>query len=140
MDNIQFFSEDTDFTLSKEPEIKAWLLKICSSEKYELENINYIFCTDEYLLDINKRYLNHDYYTDIITFDNSEEAQIILADIFISIDRIKDNASKMKISFEHELFRVLVHGLLHLLGFNDKSDDQKKEMRAKEDTCLSLLN
>ena len=139
MGQIHFFEEDISFTLPDLPKVDRWLTSIAQSEGYQIEEINYIFCSDDYLLGINLKYLNHDYYTDIITFDNSDLPKTILADIFISIDRVKDNASQLNIQFEKELARVLAHGLLHLLRYGDKTDDDKILMRQKEDTCISLL-
>ncbi|WP_424962667.1 rRNA maturation RNase YbeY [Ekhidna sp.] len=136
---INFFSEDIDFSLSN-PHIQTqWISSIIFSHKFSLEEINYIFSSDEYLLQINREHLNHDYYTDIITFDNSEETGVIESDIFISIDRVKENAKNQKASFTDELNRVMIHGVLHLLGFGDKTEEEKKVMREKEDACLSLL-
>jgi rRNA maturation RNase YbeY len=103
-----------------------------------LRNVNFIFCTDDILLVKNRDYLNHQTYTDIITFDNSETKDEIDGDIFISIDRVRENASKFNQSFDRELHRVMIHGVLHLLGFNDKSSRQKAFIRKKEDACLSL--
>lgn len=139
MPNINYFSEDVAFSLQHEEKISQWLEDIAASHEYQVETINYIFCSDDYLLDINKTYLQHDYYTDIITFDNSSSHHLIESDIFISIDRVTDNAKEIGIPFEEELHRVLVHGLLHLVGFDDKGDDHKILMRQKEDACLSLL-
>ncbi len=136
---IQFFTEEIDFTLTNPSRISNWLLEISNNHQKQVETINYIFCSDEHLLSINQEYLDHDYYTDIITFDNSTEESMILSDIFISIDRVRENASNQKIPFHDELHRVLAHGLLHLLGFKDKEDDEQTLMRQKEDTCLSLL-
>ena len=136
---INFFSEDIDFSLSNPHIHTECISSIISSHKYSLEEINYIFCSDEYLLKINREHLNHDYYTDIITFDNSEDTHVIESDIFISIDRVKENAKNQKASFDHELNRVMIHGVLHLLGFGDKTEEEKKVMREKEDACLSLL-
>ena len=136
---IHFFNEDIDFSLAH-PHIHAeWISSIIASHQYSLTEINYIFCSDEYLLQINQEHLKHDYYTDIITFDNSEEVKVIESDIFISIDRVKENAEDQNNSFEDELNRVMIHGVLHLLGYKDKTGEEKKEMREKEDACLSLL-
>ncbi|MEQ9466879.1 MAG: rRNA maturation RNase YbeY [Ekhidna sp.] len=137
--NIQFFAEHTDFSLSNEGVISKWIKEIIHSHKYSLSEINYIFCSDEYLLEVNQRHLDHDYYTDIITFDNSDEQGVIESDIFISIDRVRENAVNQNERFENELNRVMIHGVLHLLGYSDKSKDEKKAMREKEDACLSLL-
>ena len=101
--------------------------------------MNYIFCSDDYLLEVNKQYLDHDYYTDIITFDNSEEKGKLEGDIFVSIERVKENAENLKLAFDVELRRVLVHGLLHLIGFSDSDQELKNQMRAKEDECLLLF-
>tara|TARA_Y100001936_G_C15688127_1_gene464551 strand:- start:101 stop:526 length:426 start_codon:yes stop_codon:yes gene_type:complete len=139
MELIQFFAEEIDFELANQSHISEWLVNIATTHDAEIETINYIFCSDEYLLSINQQYLDHDYYTDIITFDNSVEGSPILSDIFISIDRVKDNADQQGSSFDNELHRVLAHGLLHLLGFKDKTEDDQILMRQKEDACLSLL-
>lgn len=138
--NIQFFSEDVEFSLKDTKKTIQWITKVSSSSDKEIESINYIFCSDEYLLSINKEHLDHDYYTDIITFDLSEDKNIIESDIFISIDRVKENAITNNINFDTELYRVIIHGLLHLVGFNDKTEEQKIIMREKEDACLSLLS
>ncbi|WP_258100095.1 rRNA maturation RNase YbeY [Marinoscillum pacificum] len=139
MELIQFFAEEIDFELANQSQISEWLVNIATTHDAEIETINYIFCSDEYLLSINQQYLDHDYYTDIITFDNSVEGSPILSDIFISIDRVQDNADQQDSSFDNELHRVLAHGLLHLLGFKDKTEDDQILMRQKEDACLSLL-
>ena len=101
-------------------------------------DLNYIFCSDDYLLEINKQYLDHDYYTDIITFDNSEEEGKIEGDIYVSVDRVKENAIEFGANFETELRRVLIHGLLHLMNYTDTSEELKAQMRAKEDECLLI--
>ena len=136
---VHFFSEDIDFDLQNQTGIAQWLDNIASTHAHAITELNYVFCSDEHLLNINQQYLNHDYYTDIITFDHSEEEGKIEGDIFISIDRVADNATALELPFEEELQRVLAHGLLHLLGFGDKSDSEKKVMREKEDACISLL-
>lgn len=135
---INFFSEDVPFTLPKPAVTSAWIVNVLNHEKAKAENINYIFCSDDHLLDINKKYLNHDYMTDIITFDNSVQHKIIEADIYISIDRVKENASQLNKTFRDELDRVMIHGVLHLLGYSDKTEDEIIEMRKKEDASLSL--
>lgn len=136
---IQFFSEDTDFKLPHPIKTRRWIKRVIEEEGFALNQLNYIFCSDEYLLDVNKEYLEHDYYTDIITFDNSEEEETIEGDLFISVDRIKNNAEQMNIPFETELKRVMIHGVLHLTGYDDTSDELKKEIRLKEDECLKLF-
>lgn len=135
---VHFFYEDTDFLLNQIDNYKSWLLSIIDHYSIELEGLNYIFCSDDYLLQINKEYLQHDYYTDIITFVNSESP--LQTDIFISIDRIRDNAQSMGIPFLSEIHRVMVHGILHCAGFDDKTDDQKAEMRSLESRFISLNN
>ncbi|WP_028664271.1 rRNA maturation RNase YbeY [Runella zeae] len=136
---IQFFNEDIDFKVPQSRITKKWLLNIIEAEGFHLNQLNYIFCSDEYLLRINQEYLEHDFYTDIITFDNSEEDNHIEGDIFISIDRVRENASTLQKKFEEELRRVLAHGVLHLVGYDDLEDEQELQMRAKEDHYLSKL-
>lgn len=139
MSNINYFQEEIDFELKKESVFTKWLESVALAENQSIEEINYIFCSDDYLLSINKEYLDHDYYTDIITFDNRDDINnAIEADIFISIDRIKENSINLNIPFELELRRVMVHGLLHLLGYHDKSEQEISEMREKEEAYLSL--
>ena len=101
--------------------------------------LNFIFCNDQYLLEINQQYLNHNTYTDIITFNHSDDKGTIEGDIFISLDRVAENSSTLDIPFELELHRVMIHGVLHLVGYSDKTTPQKNEMRKKEDESLSLL-
>jgi len=139
LSSINFFSEDIDFSLSKEKIIASWIEQTIFKEDKKPNEITYVFCSDEYLHNINLTYLNHDTFTDIITFDYTEK-NIINSDIFISIDRVKDNAKKYNNTFENELHRVIIHGVLHLLGYKDKSSEETKEMRAKEDFYLSLLS
>ena len=135
---VYFFNEDINFHLEEEDAAIAWIQNILYDESYVDENINYIFCSDKYLHQLNLEYLNHDTLTDIITFDNSENEGQIEADIFISVERVKENATKLKKPFEEELHRVLVHGLLHIMGYGDKTKSEKQAMREKEDACLSL--
>lgn len=138
MPAISFFSEDIDFSLPKPRKTTAWLKEVISIEGGSLENLNFIFCSDSYLHSLNEQYLNHTTLTDIITFDNAETEGEIEGDIFISIDRVRENAEKFGVSFENELHRVLVHGVLHLLGYSDKTKAEKSVMRQKEDIHLSL--
>ncbi len=133
------FNYETDFTLDKSSEISEWILNTISLEKFSLGELNYIFCDDTYLLDINKKYLNHNTFTDIISFDYTLGKQIN-GDIYISIDRIKENSKLYNTSFNNELLRVMIHGVLHYLGYKDKTDADKKIMRSKEDYYLSLQN
>jgi len=131
--------EDVDELSLIESDLTDWISKVCSLESYELGDISLIFCSDEYLLEMNRTHLDHDYYTDIITFDYTDN-QIVSGDLFISIDRVRDNASDFNVSFEHELHRVIIHGVLHLCGYKDKSDDEEKLMRTKENDALSLIS
>ncbi|MFC3879975.1 rRNA maturation RNase YbeY [Algoriphagus namhaensis] len=135
---ISFFSEDTSFTLKEKNRRKKWLRSIASEKGRQIKDLNYILCSDEYLWQINMDYLNHNDYTDIITFDSSENENEISGDIFISIERVKENASKLNVEEEEELSRVISHGLLHLLGYKDKSPKESKEMRAQEDRAINL--
>lgn len=135
---VYFFSEDISYSLPSKGETILWIDKVLREYGQKAESINYIFCSDDHLLKVNQQYLNHDTYTDIITFDSSESAGLLEADIYISIDRVRENATSLNIEFDLELHRVIIHGLLHLLGYSDKSEDEKKEMREKEEACLSL--
>jgi len=128
---IQYFFENVE-EISLPENCSEWVEKLILNEEKKVGNINYIFCDDEYLLKVNQDFLNHDYYTDIITFDYVK-GKTISGDIFISLTRISENASTLSSSFEKELLRVLAHGVLHLCGYKDKSDEEEKEMRAKED-------
>lgn len=136
---INFFYEDVDFRLDNETTHAQWLLDCAQKESREIEEINYIFCSDDYLHKINLEYLDHDTYTDIITFDNSQSDGDIESDIYISIDRVRENADTFNNPFSRELQRVMSHGLLHLLGYKDKAEEDEKIMREKEDYCLSLI-
>lgn len=135
---LTFFSEEIDFKVPQSVKTSKWIKEVSKSEGYKIGDLNYIFCNDDYLLEINRQYLNHDYYTDIITFDNSEEEGKIEGDIYVSVDRVKDNAENLEVDFAVELKRVLIHGLLHLIGYDDTSDELKLKMRTKEDECLQL--
>ncbi|MGZ3763210.1 MAG: rRNA maturation RNase YbeY [Mucilaginibacter sp.] len=140
MPSINFFEEDISFKLKNKSPVKQWIKSTVEAEGYKLKELNYIFCSDQYLLQINQQYLDHDTYTDIVTFDNSDIAKVIVGDIFISIDRIRENAAKFNTGEVNELHRVIIHGALHLLGYTDKKADSKKTMTAKEDHYLSLRN
>ncbi len=135
---IAYFAEDVTFDLPFQNDHDQWLNEILSTYQVKAGDINFIFCSDDHLLDINRTHLNHDFYTDIITFDLSEEEGKIDADIFISIDRVKENAETEAVDFQTELNRVMAHGLLHCIGFGDKTEEDQKLMRIKEDSCLSL--
>lgn len=135
---VEIFLEDIREVPGVNPEfLFAWYTHVCTVEQKELGDITVIFCSDDYLLEMNREHLQHDYYTDIITFDYSEE-MIISGDLFVSVDRVRDNAEHMSVSFFDELCRVCVHGLLHLCGYKDKSEKDELLMRQKEDEMLAL--
>src|SRR6202000_150110 len=136
MPSINFFEEDISFKLKNKTGVKQWVKTTIETEGYKLKELNYIFCSDQYLLQINQQYLQHDTYTDIVTFDNSEKKGMIQGDIFISIDRIRENAKKFNTGEVNELHRVIIHGALHLLGYQDKNAENKKLMTLKEDYYL----
>ncbi|MGC1241166.1 MAG: rRNA maturation RNase YbeY [Chryseosolibacter sp.] len=138
MARINFFDQDISFKIPKPQKTRRWILDVISREKKQLTEINYILCSDEYLLSMNKEYLNHKTLTDIITFDNSEIPDAIEGDIFISIERVQANAVELATEFDEELHRVLIHGVLHLIGYGDNTPSEKKVMRKKEDAYLSL--
>jgi rRNA maturation RNase YbeY len=135
---ISFSVQNEGFRLSNPNGIKEWLKKSIQTEGKITGEINYIFCDDEYLSVINSKYLNHDTLTDIITFSNSNNPQIISGDIFISIERVRYNSRSLHKPFWEEMSRVLIHGILHLIGYNDHTADEKRQMRAKEDYYLHL--
>lgn len=134
---INFFTEDIKFTLKAKKDFKIWLRKVAEKEGFTINNLNYIFCSDVYLYKINLDYLDHDTYTDIITFDNSEDDTTIEGDIFISIERVKDNSQTLFTLFEEEFKRVIVHGLLHLCGHDDSTNEQKEKIRLLESTYIN---
>lgn len=131
---IQYFYENITETVDQN--YKIWLQEIIISEQKKIGEINYIFCDDEYILKVNQDYLQHDYYTDVITFDYVK-GKTISGEIFVSLQRISDNASTLLKNYEDELRRVLAHGILHLCGYKDKSEEEEKEMRNKEDFYLN---
>ena len=135
---IDFFSE-TPFNLQNSEEVAGWISAIISNENFEEGEVSYIFCDDEYLHKLNLEFLEHDTLTDIISFDNSLGNQIN-GDIFISVERVKENANSFNASFENELHRVIIHGILHYCGYKDKTKKDADIMRTKEDTALSLRN
>lgn len=138
-DLISFFSEDINFNLAQSEFFSVWLQKLIKTYNKITGDISYIFCSDEYLHKLNVEHLNHDTLTDIITFDYTH-AGIISGDIFISIDRIKENSNSFSVTFEQELTRVMAHGVLHLIGFKDKNQEEKDEMRTEEDKAISLFH
>jgi len=133
------FNYETNFNIADEKKTSEWILSCIENEDFELGEINYIFCDDDYLHKINVEFLEHDTLTDIISFDYTM-GKLIAGDIFISTQRVQENASEFKVSFEEELHRVIIHGVLHYMGFKDKTDEQKQLMRDKENNCLKSLN
>jgi rRNA maturation RNase YbeY len=143
METLPYLDKISFNFINKRPRInqsavKSWLSKILTDNKYSLLSISYNFCSDAILLEINQEYLSHDYLTDIITFDLSDIENSIEGDIYISIDRIKDNAKTLQVEYEVELLRVMAHGLLHLMGQDDKTKKDKEQMRIKEDSYLAM--
>jgi len=130
---------ELDFELSSEKSHSIWLERVVASEGGEIGQVNYIFCNDQYLLELNRKYLNHNTLTDILTFDSSEGKEIV-GDIFISIERVRENASDLEIRFEEELLRVMSHGVLHILGYKDKTESDRSEMRIKEDEKIKMFH
>lgn len=136
--SIQFFNEGITYTLKNKAIIRQWISNTIKSEGFKrISELSFVFCSDEYLLTVNQEYLDHDTYTDIITFDNSEDEEVISGDIFISIDRIKENAAKFKVAETDELHRVMIHGILHLCGYLDESKSAKALMTEKENYYLN---
>ncbi len=133
------YNYETPFALSSEKETTDWIHQCISREGYSLGELCYIFCDDAYLHKINIEFLQHDTLTDIISFDNTL-GKCVGGDVFISVERVAENATEFNTSFANELHRVLIHGVLHYMGYKDKTDAEKKEMRGKEDNCLSLLS
>jgi probable rRNA maturation factor len=135
---ITFQNQSISFKLKEKARLKSWIKAVTETEKHVLGDINYIFCSDDELLEINVQHLNHNTYTDIITFDYTEGKKIN-SDIFISVDRVEENAKKFKVPFEEELHRVMIHGILHLCGYKDKTKTDAELMRKKENGALKLL-
>jgi len=140
MQKITFSTGDRPFVFKQKENLKRFIETIFLKEKKKLAEINYVFCTDAMLLEINQNFLQHDYYTDIITFGLSEKNQPIEAEIYISIDRVKENAKDLSVTYQQEMLRVLFHGALHLCGYKDKSKADIKLMRTKEDFYIKLYN
>jgi rRNA maturation RNase YbeY len=135
---ISFHNQSIAFKFKGKTKLKQWIKTITEKEKHKLGTINYIFCTDDELLEINIKHLNHNTLTDIITFDYTE-GKTINSDIFISIERVLDNSEKFKVTFDEEFHRVMIHGILHLCGYKDKSKADAELMRNKENAALKLL-
>lgn len=138
--SIHFFSEDIFYPLKQKIHLRRWIRNTITAEGFKLNELNFILCSDEYLLQMNKQFLNHDTLTDIITFDNSEDEGIIAGDIFISVERVVENALNFKVNEKDELHRVMIHGTLHLLGYPDKGKEAKALMTSKEDFYLLQRN
>ena len=134
---IRFSSQNEGFELPEASNVKKWIAEVVNRRGKRVGNISYLFCDDEYMLGVNRQYLDHDTYTDIITFDYVV-AGLISGDIFISVDRVVENAQQFGVEFERELHRVIIHGVLHLLGQGDKTDDDAHEMRRQEEEALAL--
>lgn len=136
---IRFFSEEIDFKVPYPTRIRRWLRRVAEAEGMPVNELTYVFCSDEYLHRMNVEFLRHDTLTDIITFDTSEQGQGLSGEMYISVERVNDNARAFGLPFEKELARVMVHGVLHLCGYSDKSASQQKKMRRLEDSYLLLL-
>ena len=134
---VRYFTEDVKFNYKERRRTSKWLKLVAESEIRRLGDVSVIFCSDPYILDVNIKYLQHDYFTDIITFDYCE-GDVLSGDLFISIDSVRENAAFYKTEFEEELSRVIVHGVLHLIGYDDHTEEDKKEMRSNENYYLSL--
>lgn len=137
--SVQFFFLSKSISLSKRRELKSFIEFIFKNEKRSVTSLTYIFCSDDYLLKINQDFLNHNYYTDIITFDMSDTKETIKGEIYISLERVQENAKNIGVSGIHELHRVIFHGVLHLCGYKDKINLEINEMRSKEDFYLDLF-
>jgi len=138
MNKITFYSADVKIPVKNRSDLKAGVVKIFLIEGYALKHLSYIFCSDDYLLTLNNQFLQHNFYTDILTFSISQKNQPIEGEIYISTDRIKENAKIFNVSYEKELLRVMIHGALHLCGYDDQTEKAKKEMRQKEDFYIQL--
>lgn len=139
MNKINFRYADRRLNIGQKTTIRTFIETLFKKEKQSLEGINYVFCSDEYLLEINRSFLQHDYYTDIITFGLSAPGQPVEAEIYISVDRVKDNARTLGVSFNEEMLRVIIHGALHLCGYRDKKKADIALMRKKEDQYLGAF-
>ena len=137
INNIHFHYLTQPFHFPNRTQLKSFLLKVAKREGHTIDTINYIFCDDAYLLEINQQYLNHDTYTDIITFQLNPKGEALLSDVYISVERVKENAAIHNTTFTQELHRVIFHGLLHLCGYKDKTKKDQEEMRKQEDRCLN---
>lgn len=140
MDNdILFIKNGVRFRLSRAKDLKIWIRKVIRKNGFSLSEISFIFCSDRFILKMNKDFLSHNFLTDVITFDLSEIKSVINGEVYISVNRVKENSDKYGVSFQSELHRVMIHGVLHLLGYDDKTPAKVQKMRKMEDMCLSLL-
>lgn len=138
---IDFFVHETAFTLEKASELRSWIYSVIHTAQFEVDTISFIFCSDDYLLTLNRQHLDHGFYTDILTFPyHASGSRELHSDIYISITRVRENANSMGNTFWDELHRVMIHGVLHLLGFDDQTEARKAEMRMQEELALSLRN
>ncbi|HLS96996.1 rRNA maturation RNase YbeY [Sphingobacterium allocomposti] len=136
--DILFFTEDVSYSLKEKQKLRVWIMQTIKAEGFKrIGELNFILCSDAYLLQINKQYLNHDTYTDIVTFDSSEREDTIAGDIFISVERTEENAERFGVSARDELHRVIIHGVLHLCGYHDKRKEDKLQMTEKENEYLN---
>ncbi|HXH19480.1 MAG TPA: rRNA maturation RNase YbeY [Chitinophagales bacterium] len=143
---IYFHTEDVSFRLKNAARVKRWIQRVIQSEKKKPGSLNFIFCSDDYLLSLNRKYLKHDYYTDVLSFDFSNDERTVSGDVYISIDRVLENSAKFAKrkksaslqANENELHRVMIHGVLHLLGYDDTTVSARKKMRQKEESCLMM--
>lgn len=138
MTTIFFYSADKNFNFRGKRKLKEFLTQVFRKEKQQVDMLSYVFCSDEYLLNINQKFLQHDYYTDVITFNLSDN-ELIKGEVYISLDRIKENAKSAKIEYREELLRVMIHGALHLCDYNDKTKSEISQMRRKERQYLRLF-
>lgn len=138
MNPILFFSEETSFQLPYPEKLQIWLQEVAKAEGKAITQLHFIFCSDAYLLQLNQHHLSHDTLTDVITFDYAEEASSLEGDIYISIDTVKANAATLHLPFYQELCRVIIHGMLHLIGYDDKENEARAQMRTQENQCLAM--
>ncbi|MGL4229274.1 MAG: rRNA maturation RNase YbeY [Tannerellaceae bacterium] len=136
---VSYYAEDIKMPSLKRRETTKWIREVAALHQMKVGDVAYIFCSDEKILEVNKEYLQHDYYTDIITFDYTEDG-VINGDVFISLDTVKSNAEEFGVTFDQELHRIIIHGILHLCGIDDKGPGERENMTAKENEALALLN
>ena len=139
MSSVRYFSEGISFKVPNPRKTSSWIKSVIQVNKAKLKEVSFIFCSDSYLLQMNQSFLNYNTLTDIITFDYSKSRNALEGEIYISVERVLENAEKFEVSFEQEIKRVMIHGILHLLGFKDKKVKEKAQMRKKEEACLSLF-